>query len=326
MARTSASLSARLPRVCGSPAISQPRSLTRNGTPRNGPSGRVHAPRMRAASNRSWMTALIVGSCRSTRAIASSTSSAGDAWSERTSAARAVASGSGVAIAASSVGVDDQDGTVGVVGAPTRHAAEQEPSERPACPGCRRPAGRHPRSSHSDSSASAGSPESWWVTVSRAGGGRSWRGRLERCLGGLVGCVVPLGAGDAACRGPPPSASTASPSRTWSCAPVAAASDAACSTAFGGGGGTVGSHHDRVVHLAPGSCRRIARGTVATLRRGVSDAAGPTVTLQRAWSPKRYSCVSSSSRRSAGRRRAARRARQPTLPADRVARRRGWAR
>ncbi len=79
VARTSASLRAWLPSEVGSPAISHPRSFTRNGTPRNGPSGIAPAASARAASNRSWITALIVGSWRCTLAMASSTSSSGDA-------------------------------------------------------------------------------------------------------------------------------------------------------------------------------------------------------------------------------------------------------
>ena len=115
--------------VCGSPAISHPRSFTRKGTPRNGPSGSGPAASARAASKRSWITALMVGSRRRMRSMASSTSSTGDAAPDRTSAASSVASGSGCGHRRAPVDsgrLDDEDGALGVMGAAARHAAEQE--------------------------------------------------------------------------------------------------------------------------------------------------------------------------------------------------------
>ena len=91
-ARKPASFRKRLPMWCGSPAMAMPRSFSRNGTPRNGPSGSVPAASRRAASNRSWITALISGFTFSMRSMAASTNSRGDTFPSRTSAACAVAS------------------------------------------------------------------------------------------------------------------------------------------------------------------------------------------------------------------------------------------
>src|SRR3954454_848058 len=81
-----------MPRWKGWPAKAAPRSLTRNGTPRNGPSGRSSAAAARPSSKSGWMTALRSGLSASIRSIAASTSSLGLASPERTSSAWAVAS------------------------------------------------------------------------------------------------------------------------------------------------------------------------------------------------------------------------------------------
>ena len=87
-----ASLSSCMPRLSGSPALAAPRSLSRNGTPLNGPSGTSPAACSRPESERSWMIALISGLTFSARATAASISSAGVASPELTSSACAVAS------------------------------------------------------------------------------------------------------------------------------------------------------------------------------------------------------------------------------------------
>lgn len=81
-----------MPSYIGSPAECAARSLSRNGTPRKGPSGSSPAAASRALSKRGVTTALSSGSRRSMRSIASSTSSAGLASPVRTNSAWAVAS------------------------------------------------------------------------------------------------------------------------------------------------------------------------------------------------------------------------------------------
>ena len=86
------SCKARRPWAVGSPATWAPRSFSRNGTPRNGPSGTSPAASCLAASKRGRITASSWGFVASMRAIAASTSSLGEASPERTSSACAVAS------------------------------------------------------------------------------------------------------------------------------------------------------------------------------------------------------------------------------------------
>ena len=76
----------------GWPAKAAPRSLSRNGTPLKGPSGRSPAAASRPSSYSLWMTALISPLEASMRSIAASTSSSGLASLFRTSSAWAVAS------------------------------------------------------------------------------------------------------------------------------------------------------------------------------------------------------------------------------------------
>src|SRR5690348_11737250 len=75
-----------------SPATKQPRSLSRIGTPRNGPSGSVPAACTRAWSNLVLITASSRGLTASIRAIAASTRSFGLTSPRRTRSACAVAS------------------------------------------------------------------------------------------------------------------------------------------------------------------------------------------------------------------------------------------
>ena len=96
--RNSSFLSSSIPTCSGCPASAAPRSLKRNGTPRNGPSGRSPAASSRASSKSSWMTALSCGLSASVRAIAASTSSSGDASPDRTSSACALASMLAIAV------------------------------------------------------------------------------------------------------------------------------------------------------------------------------------------------------------------------------------
>src|SRR5207244_3361680 len=81
-----------MPLWIGSPAVGANRSLTMNGTPRNGPFGSSDAAWALALSNSGWMTALSSGLSFSTRVIAPSTNSAGLTFPVRTSSACAVAS------------------------------------------------------------------------------------------------------------------------------------------------------------------------------------------------------------------------------------------
>ena len=78
-----------MPSCIGSPAVWQARSLTRKGTPRNGPSAGSLAS---AFSKSGWITAFSSPSRASMRAMAASISSRGEASPERTSSACAVAS------------------------------------------------------------------------------------------------------------------------------------------------------------------------------------------------------------------------------------------
>ena len=78
-----------MPSCMGSPAVWQARSLTRKGTPRNGPSAGSLAS---AFSKSGWITAFSSPSRASMRAMAASASSRGEASPERTSSACAVAS------------------------------------------------------------------------------------------------------------------------------------------------------------------------------------------------------------------------------------------
>src|SRR5690349_24223901 len=80
------------PKAITSPATRQPRSLSRIGTPRNGPSGSVPAACARACSNRVRITASSRGLTASIRAIAASTRSFGLTSPRRTRSAWAVAS------------------------------------------------------------------------------------------------------------------------------------------------------------------------------------------------------------------------------------------
>ena len=92
-ARQPARASAITPFVHRSPSVRAQRSFTRNGTPRNGPSGSAaDAAASRARSKVSVTTALSAGLPASIRSIAASTSSAGVASPACTSAACAVAS------------------------------------------------------------------------------------------------------------------------------------------------------------------------------------------------------------------------------------------
>ena len=87
-AMTCASMNATLPLLIRCPAYVAKRSLMRNGTPRNGPSGRsALAAVSRAWSNQRITTALRAGSIRSTRSIAASSSSLGETSPDATSAA-----------------------------------------------------------------------------------------------------------------------------------------------------------------------------------------------------------------------------------------------
>ena len=74
------------------PAYSARKSLTRNGTPENGPSGMGREAASRASSYIGVMTALRAGLSRSTRSIAASTSSAAVTSPLRTISAWVVAS------------------------------------------------------------------------------------------------------------------------------------------------------------------------------------------------------------------------------------------
>ena len=74
---TDAFFSARLPLVMGWPAYPANRSLMRNGTPRNGPSGSAARAVSRAWSNQRITTALSTGSMRSIRSMAASSNSSG---------------------------------------------------------------------------------------------------------------------------------------------------------------------------------------------------------------------------------------------------------
>lgn len=76
-----------MPSWKGSPAEWQLRSFSRNGTPRNGPSGSTDAACARADSNSGVITALSCGLIRSMRSIAASTSSRGLACPVATSSA-----------------------------------------------------------------------------------------------------------------------------------------------------------------------------------------------------------------------------------------------
>src|SRR5262245_1823691 len=76
----------------GCPAKAAPRSLSRNGTPLNGPSWSESTAAARPSSNSGWITAFSSGLSSSTREIAASTSSVGVASPFFTSAACAVAS------------------------------------------------------------------------------------------------------------------------------------------------------------------------------------------------------------------------------------------
>src|SRR5919106_6714342 len=88
----------RMPSCCGAPATEQIRSLTTNGTPRNGPSaGSVSS----ASSNSGWMTAFSTPFRASIRSIEASTNSRGVTSPERTRSAWAVASRCGSMEAAS---------------------------------------------------------------------------------------------------------------------------------------------------------------------------------------------------------------------------------
>ena len=81
------------PKWIGSPAVWPRRSFSRNGTPRNGPSGRAFRRPGRAPARRSdGSPRSASGSRRSMRAMAASTSSRGLALPLRTSSACAVAS------------------------------------------------------------------------------------------------------------------------------------------------------------------------------------------------------------------------------------------
>src|SRR5215467_1576527 len=75
-----------------SPATKQPRSLSRIGTPRNGPSGSVPSASARAWSNLVRITAFSCGLTASIRVIAASTRSFGPTSPRRTRSACAVAS------------------------------------------------------------------------------------------------------------------------------------------------------------------------------------------------------------------------------------------
>ncbi len=81
-----------MPQWYGSPAEWATASLSRNGTPRNGPSGSGPAAVARADSNRGVITALSAGFRASIRAMAASTSSVGVISPRRTRSACAVAS------------------------------------------------------------------------------------------------------------------------------------------------------------------------------------------------------------------------------------------
>jgi hypothetical protein len=78
----------RLPWLRGQPATAMPRSLIRNGTPFERPVGQGPCRLRRASSKPLKTNALRVGLCRSIRAIAASTSSAGVISFFATSAAR----------------------------------------------------------------------------------------------------------------------------------------------------------------------------------------------------------------------------------------------
>ncbi len=98
--------SARLPSVIGRPASCASRSLSRNGTPRNGadpasdpPPESIAAAASRAASNHRTTTALSAPSSSSMREMAASVSSTAETSPERTSSAWAVASSQRVSAA-----------------------------------------------------------------------------------------------------------------------------------------------------------------------------------------------------------------------------------
>ena len=76
-----------MPSYMGSPAEWQARSFKSMGTPRKGPSGSLPAAASRAFSNSGVITAFSSGFSRSIRSMAESTSSAGLASPDRTSAA-----------------------------------------------------------------------------------------------------------------------------------------------------------------------------------------------------------------------------------------------
>src|SRR2546421_6431555 len=87
------SLSTCMPQWYGSPAVWHTPSLTRNGTPRNGPTGRAgSAAAAIALSSRRWITAFNSGLSLSMRVMAASTSSVGVTSPLRTNSACAVAS------------------------------------------------------------------------------------------------------------------------------------------------------------------------------------------------------------------------------------------
>ena len=116
-----------MPSYIGSPAVWAARSLSRNGTPRNGPSGSSPAAASRALSNSGVITALSSGFSRSMRAIASSTSSVGLASPVRTSSAWAVASRPAELTGATyptSAQVERGDGTAHASGSGGRYIAE----------------------------------------------------------------------------------------------------------------------------------------------------------------------------------------------------------
>src|SRR5215472_10691459 len=107
------------PKAVASPSTSQPRSLKRTGTPRNGPSGTSPAASARAWSNRVLITASSRGFTASMRPMAASTSSAGLASPRRASSACAVASSHVVSVT------------------PARYPADAgQASANPAIPAC----------------------------------------------------------------------------------------------------------------------------------------------------------------------------------------------
>ena len=84
------------PSVNGVPSISTTRSLSRYGTPANGPDGGEAATAARAWSNSGVTTAFRTGFSRSIRSIAASTSSVAVTSPLRTSAAWSVASSNAI--------------------------------------------------------------------------------------------------------------------------------------------------------------------------------------------------------------------------------------